>query len=178
MVRRGLFLKKAVVVIAAAFILIASPAGIKFGLFGTTPASGEEPRTLNVTDAIELMQADMTAHKKNIVARSMEMTESQSKVFWPLFKEYQTESEKLNNRTMKLVENFLKHQKTLSDAEAKKLLQEFISIEGDQLALKKKYIEKFSKAMPSRLVLKYFQLENKMEAAFRWAFADEIPLVR
>lgn len=178
MARRSLFFQKTAVVIAAAVLMIAPPTGMRFGPFGTAPADGQETRVLNVTDAIELMRADMTAQKKTIVARSMEMTEPESEVFWPLYKEYQAASDKLNDRSTKLVEDFLKHQKTLSDGYAKTLLQEFLSIEKERLALKEKYIKKFSKAMPSRLVLKYFQLENKIEAALRWAFADEIPLVK
>jgi hypothetical protein len=84
--------------------------------------------------------------------------------------------EKLNRRSIRLVEDL--HQKALSDTDAENLLQEFLSIEKDRLALKEKYVKRFSKTLPDRLVLKYFQLENKVEAALRWAFAEEIPLVQ
>lgn len=174
--RMILFPSKILVVIAAAVLVFATLNGTRFGRFGAAEAESGEPKVLNLKDTMELMRADMDTKKKTIIARSMEMTEPESEVFWPLYKEYQAGLEKLNSRSIRLVEDL--HQKTLSDADAENLLQEFLSIEKDRLALKEKYVKRFSKTLPDRLVLKYFQLENKVEAALRWAFAEEIPLVQ
>lgn len=92
----------AFVITATLFVLLPSVES-EFDAFGTRRAAGQETKVLNVTDPIELMRADMTAQKKNIVARSLEMTESESEVFWPVYKEHQASLEKLNDRSMNLM---------------------------------------------------------------------------
>jgi len=77
-----------------------------------------------------------------------------------------------------LIATFLRNHENFSDKAAKGLLDEYIDIEKDKLKLKEKYIKKFNKKLPPRRVLRYFQLENKLDAALNLGFAEEIPLVR
>jgi hypothetical protein len=81
---------KILVVIAAAVLVFAPSKGTKFGPFGTAEAESGEPKVLNLKDTMELMRADMDTKKKTIIARSMEMTEPESEVFWPLYRDWKS----------------------------------------------------------------------------------------
>jgi hypothetical protein len=141
-------------------------------------ADAQQTESLNVNDVVELLQTDVSTHRKSVIAKSMELTEKESKVFWPVYREYHADLAELNDRTVKLIEAFLKDRENLSDEVAKKLLDEYLDIEKGKLKLKNKYVKKFKKKLPPRRVLKYFQLENKLDAALNWGFADEIPLAK
>ena len=45
-----------------------------------------------------------------------------------------------------------------------------------ELALKKEYIEKFKKVMPSADVIRYFQIENRLQLGLEMRRASQIPL--
>jgi len=156
------------------FGMVLAVAALSFGQV----AKAQQTESLNVNDVIELMQTDIGTHRKSIIAKSMELTEGESRAFWPLYKEHQAAVVRLNDRTVHLIATFLRNHENFSDKAAKGLLDEYIDIEKDKLKLKEKYIKKFNKKLPPRRVLRYFQLENKLDAALNLGFAEEIPLVR
>ena len=50
------------------------------------------------TNKLEITDEDLKADKKLIVAKYMELTESEAKTFWPVYEEYQKDLQKLNER--------------------------------------------------------------------------------
>jgi hypothetical protein len=52
-----------------------------------------------------------------------------------------------------------------------------MDIEKERTALRQNYMPKFRKVLPERKVLRYYQLENKLQAVVNYEIAAEIPLV-
>jgi hypothetical protein len=67
---------------------------------------------------------------------------------------------------------------TLTDEQAKLLLQDFLNIELDQLNLKEAYVKKFRAVLAPKKVARYFQIENKMQTVMDYDRAKKIPVVR
>jgi hypothetical protein len=61
---------------------------------------------------------------------------------------------------------------------AKKLLNEFVAIESLGPKLRQAYLPKFRKALPEVKVVRYYQIENKIQAALIYELAAQIPLVK
>ena len=61
----------------------------------------------------------------------MELTESEAKNFWPVYDDYQKELQKINQRLVKLLNDYAADYKTnsVSDEKAKKLTDEYVSIQ-------------------------------------------------
>jgi len=108
----------------------------------------------------------------------MQFTEAEAKVFWPVYEGYQKEQAKLYERAKNLVGNYAKNYETMTDKMAKKLLDDFMSIESDRLKLKKEYLPKFRKVLSEKKVARYYQLENKIDAIVNYEVAKVIPLVK
>jgi len=60
---------------------------------------------------------------------------------------------------------------------AKKLLDEYMTIETLGPKLRQAYLPKFRKALPEIKVARYYQIENKIQAAVMYELAAKIPLV-
>jgi hypothetical protein len=60
---------------------------------------------------------------------------------------------------------------------AKKLLDEYVTIETLGPKLLQAYLPKFRKALPEMKVARYYQIENKIQAAVMYELAAQIPLV-
>lgn len=129
-------------------------------------------------DTMQLVREKIRADKKLFIGQNMQLTESEAKAFWPLYDRYQNDLAKLNDRTIKLIQEYAKNYKTLTDEAAQKLLDEFLAIDADRLKLRESYLPQFMSAFPAKRVARYYQLENKIHAVISYDLARQIPLVR
>jgi hypothetical protein len=128
----------------------------------------------NMQIIIEKIRAD----KKLLVAENMQLTETEAKAFWPIYDQYQDELFLLRSRTAKLIKDYADAYDKMSNDAAKKLLDEFMAIEALGPKLRQAYLPKFRKALPQTKVVRYYQIENKIQAALFYELAANIPLMK
>jgi hypothetical protein len=84
---------------------------------------------------MQIVREKAQADKKLLVATNMELTESEAKAFWPVYEKYQNELEKINDRTVKLINDYAKNYEMMTNDFAKKLLDDYLTIEYDRMKL-------------------------------------------
>jgi len=129
------------------------------------------------TTNMEILIQKVKADKKLVVAEAMALTETESKAFWPVYDAYQADISKINQRTVKLIQDYAASYKAMTDPVAGKLLDEAIAIEKDRAALFATYRPKFSAVLPATKVARYYQIENKIRAAINYDLAANIPIM-
>ncbi len=129
-------------------------------------------------DTMQIVREKIQADKKLLVATNMGLTEKEAQAFWPVYESYQKDLGLLNGRLLVLIQDFARNYQTMTDGEAKKLVGEYLAIEGDRVKLKQSYLPKLRQALPEKKVARYIQIENKVEAIIRYELAQEIPLVK
>lgn len=130
------------------------------------------------TDDMQIVREKVRADKKRFVAANMELTESEAKVFWPVYEKYQDELFLLRARTVRLIKDYADSYETMSNAKAKRLLDEFMVIEALGPKLRQAYLPKFRKVLPEIKVVRYYQIENKINAVLNYEMASGIPLIK
>lgn len=142
----------------------------------TTPALTQEKSA----DTMELLRQKMKADKKLVVGANLELTESEAQRFWPVYEDYQRDLQKLNQRTIALIERYAAdyRNKSLTDEKAKSLIDEAVSIEKAEARLKSAYVPKLSKVLPAKKVARYMQIEGKIRAIVKYDLANAVPLVQ
>ena len=135
----------------------------------------DKPADLNMQILLDKVKAD----KKLVVAANMELNEAEAKAFWPIYDAYQKELQSLNERTGKTILAYADayNKKALTDDLAKRLTNEALAIDQDELTLRKTYAAKLNGVLPAMKVARYIQIENKIRAAIRYDLATGIPLV-
>jgi len=128
-------------------------------------------------DMAETMKV-IRARKQEAVAAALELTNEESKAFWPLYEEYQGHLQKVHEKILGLVRAHAKEDQSLSEQQAETMLTRYVDMESELLELKKTYIKRFRDILPSKKVFKYFQLESKLEAGLRHELATNIPLAK
>jgi hypothetical protein len=129
-------------------------------------------------DTNQLVKEKIQADKKLLVAENMQLSEAEAKVFWPVYESYQKDLNKIIELTKKLIDDYAKNYQTMTDAKAKKLINDMIVIENERLKLRKTYLPKFRKVLSEKKVARYYQLENKIHAVVSYELAKIIPLVK
>ncbi len=139
------------------------------------PAIAEDAAV--VGDSIEVGRAMVAAERKLIVAQNMGLTQEESEAFWPLYNDYQNELRKVYDREIKLIQDYAAEYETLTDERAIELLKVAQKIDDDKLKLRRQYVKRFQKVVPAKKVVRYYQIENKLDAIVSFDLARKLPLV-
>jgi len=126
---------------------------------------------------IEVSRAQLQAERQAIVNRAMELTDSESTKFWPLYREYRTKMAEVSDKQVATIKEYAANFNTMNDAEAERLMTNYMDYQKDKLNLERDYVKKFKKILPGRKVARYFQLEHKLDAIIDYDLAKNIPLM-
>jgi hypothetical protein len=142
----------------------------------TIPAWSQDKPANNM----EIVHEKLKADKKLIVAKYMELTESEATKFWPVYEEYQADLQKIDQRLLSLLQSYAAdyRNKSLTDEKAQKLLDEWIAIENDDAKRRGSFVPKVMKALPAKKAARYLQIENEYRILLKYDLATTVPLVQ
>ncbi len=158
--------------------------GTKFMAVLFVAALGSAPITARSQDKpannLEIVHEKLKADKKLIVSKYMELTESEAKNFWPVYEDYQKDLQKNHERLGALLKSYAAdyRSKSLTDDKAKKLLDEWIALEQDDVKQRTAFIPKVTKALPAKKAARYLQIENEYRMLLRYDLATTVPLAK
>jgi hypothetical protein len=98
---------------------------------------------VNIDDEIELSRSVIQTQRQAIVTEAMQLTEAESKVFWPLFREFQGEMAKVGDRKVALITSYAENFETFTDDQARLMMDEWLDIEKARLKVLGKYVKSF-----------------------------------
>jgi hypothetical protein len=129
-------------------------------------------------DNMQIVREKIRADKKLFVAKNMQLTEAEAQAFWPVYERYQDELFLLRARTLKLINDYAEAYEKMTNDTAKKLLDEYMTIETLGLKLRQAYLPKFREVLPEVKVVRYYQIENKIHAVLMYELGANIPLMK
>jgi hypothetical protein len=144
-------------------------------LMAAVPAFSQPVSDTNM----EILKEKLKADKKLLIAGNMDLTDQEAKQFWPIYDSYQKELDGINKQLGQTIKDYADafNKGTIPNDTAKKLLGEALSVEEQEVKLKRTYAEKLGKVLPATKVARYIQLENKIRSLIRFELAQQIPLV-
>jgi hypothetical protein len=136
-----------------------------------------ESKERNTQAYIQLLRSDLKASKRTLIKESMQLTESQAAAFWPLYNQYDVEQTRLGDQKLALIQDYAKNFMNMTDAKADQLASRALELDDQRQALRKKYYDLFKKALPTVLVVRFFQLENQIELVADLQIAANLPII-
>ena len=129
-----------------------------------------------VKDTLEVTRQAVESQRRILVAGAIPLTDSEADAFWPLFDAYEKERRPLDESANNLVADFLAGSASLTDAEAKAMVDKALEIEEGKVRVRRAWLGRMLKAIPPRKVARFYQIDNKLDAAVRADIAKQIPL--
>ena len=123
-------------------------------------AQDQEPA---IDSTIAVVRANMQADRTTLITTGMNFNDKDAAIFWPIYKQYQYERSKLDDRRAEVIKQYTQKYPNLTDAEAKTMAQEMLDCASRLGELKKQYYKKFNKVLPALTVTKFFQLEWRVD---------------
>jgi len=129
-------------------------------------------------DQMEILREKSRADKKLVVATALALTEGEAKAFWPVYNAYQSDMITHYDKLLSLIDRFDKAYDTMTDQNATQLLNEYLALEANHVALLKAYVPRFQRVLPALKVARLYQVENKIRALVNYDLARQIRLVK
>ena len=118
-------------------------------------------------DTLEVTRQAAETQRRVLVAGALPMTDAEGRGFWPLFDEYEKARRPLDERTNRVVTDFLAAGAGLTDAQAATLLGDWLKLEEERARQKRDFAARMGRVLPARKLLRFFQIDNKLDAVIR-----------
>ena len=129
------------------------------------------------TSFIELIKSDLKTERKAVLTAAMEFTEEESAAFWPIYREYELEIDKLGDKRLALIKDYGTSYDNLTDEKAEQLVNQSFKLSEERIKLKKKYYGKLKKVMSTVTAAKFVQVENQIKMLMDVEIASALPLI-
>jgi hypothetical protein len=136
-----------------------------------------ESKERNTQAYIQLLRSDLKASKRTIIKEAMQLDEKQSAAFWPLYNQYDVEQTKLGDQKLAVIQDYAHDFLTMNDEKADQLAHRVMEIDDQRLVLREKYYDILKKALPTVLVVRFFQLENQIQLIIDLQIASNLPII-
>ena len=160
----GCMMKKVIVTLLSVFYSIAAILGVLF------------PESFGLHDAYA--QTVVNVQRKMTIEKNMDLSELEKNPFWTLYGEYRQAMDRVHTRMEGVITDYVAHAQNLTDDKARALIREYISTEKATVQVKEQYIGKFSSVLPPQKVIRFVQIENRLDATMDLEIARRIPLAR
>jgi regulator of sigma D len=127
--------------------------------------------------SMDALVSAIRANRKALVAVNLELTDREAAGFWTVYDRYQQEINAIGDRLVDVIRDYSESFDTLTDDKAMKLIEAYLAVEVDRVAVRRNYLDAFSRTLPGRKLARLYQIENKMDAVLRYELAAAIPVV-
>jgi hypothetical protein len=139
--------------------------------------SKPETQEQNLSADIALLRSDVRADKTKIMAAMMQLDDKDAAVFWPIYSDYEAELAKLYDAKVAGILDYADHYLQMTDVKADDLATRALQWEDQRTDLKKKYYERFKKALSPIKAARFLQVENQLLMLVDLQVASSLPII-
>jgi hypothetical protein len=133
---------------------------------------------MNLRAYVELTRNDIQMQKSLIISQNITFTESEGADFWPLQREYEHALLQVLDQRVALIKEYMGKVDTITDDQATALATKFFAFEHDRVKLKETWFPKFAQVVGAKKAVRFFQIENQLNAAIDLRIAAALPMLR
>jgi hypothetical protein len=127
-------------------------------------------------ESLDIKRQAIANQRRVLVSGALPLTDDEAKGFWPLYDGYEKQRGDIDERTNRLVADFVAIDRNLSDTQAKAMLAVALRLDDERLVARRDALGRMSKVLPPRKLMRYFQIEQKLDAQVRADISRQVPL--
>jgi len=148
---------------------------------GTTtqaaPAEAADAQEKNIQEYIALLRADVRQQKSQIMATVMQLDADDAAIFWPIYKQYDAEVNKLNDLRVANIQEYARSYDQMTDAKADDLIQKSLSYGNQRSALLARYYGRFKASLGAIQAARFVQVEDQLLMLIDLQIESSLPIV-
>jgi len=142
------------------------------------PVMSHAQDTQSVKADEQILYKQVMTDKRAVFAQNLQLTEAESRAFWPVYDEYEGKLKPVNDQFLALVDDYAAKFGSITDADATAMLKKKMQLEKEREALKQTYTRKVAKVLPPIKALRYAQVETRVNNMIRNDVYTLIPIAQ
>jgi hypothetical protein len=130
----------------------------------------------NNTD-VEAILVELEVNRRLLVEENMNLPVEKKEGFWKIYDDYRAEIMMHEKQGLSLLQEFRDHFDGLTDERAATILTSYFELEQKTLTIRSSYVDKFTQVITPKQTLRFYQIENKIEAIIQADISSVTPLV-
>jgi hypothetical protein len=131
---------------------------------------------VQVSDTTVLTYEVLMEEYDGLVKEAMALTDDDWASSEPVFIDDKAAMKPIHRREVDLILAFIKGHKTMDDDAAGTMMDALLEIQKDERMVTKEYQKTFQKVLPATLVLRFFQIDNRLNMVLTNTVIKDIPL--
>jgi hypothetical protein len=132
----------------------------------------------NLYDDQQQLIQQIQTDKRAVVLSALALSDADAAAFTKVYDGYQAEMKGTYKAGADLLNKYAANYDTMDDATAKAILKDWFKIRDQRNDLVEKYAKRLEKTMPSKTVLRWVQVEHKLNTLLDAQTATLIPLTK
>jgi hypothetical protein len=128
-------------------------------------------------DEVAVVRSVIKADRQQTVASALQLTEAEAQAFWPLYRQYRAEMDKIGDEILKLTQEYAGYYPEVPEDRARAMLKVLTGLQKKHVATRTKFLKKFHKVLPDAKNLRFAQVESRLDLVLQLKLAAGIPLV-
>jgi hypothetical protein len=127
--------------------------------------------------SMEILRDTLRSNKKALVAVNLTLSDEEARAFWPVYDGYQAELTVVADRLLQVIDDYKRSFGSTTDDEARELVDSYLAVQRDRVALLDSYVERFAEILPGRTLMRFYQIESKVHTIMLYELAETIPVI-
>ena len=124
-----------------------------------------------------MLQQDINAQRRQIVAANLPLTTDESAKFWPVYDQYIAEITKISEGRYAQIKEYAANYATLSDQQAVDYITQLSATDKARIELRLKYWPNFEKVLAKKKAAMFLQLDRRIQMMIDLQRSGRIPLI-
>jgi hypothetical protein len=125
----------------------------------------------------QIILSQIMTDKRAVYVQALQLTDDESRAFWPVYDEYEARVKKIDDRFIRLVNDYAAKYSTMTDADAQQMLDAKMKLDRDRMDLQQAYTRKIARAVPAIKALRYAQVESRIDNELQRKVMRLVPIV-
>ncbi|MEP5765229.1 MAG: hypothetical protein ABJ308_11585 [Halieaceae bacterium] len=129
-------------------------------------------------EMIELARQDIRAGRMGMIAASMNLSPAQQEKFWPIYRDYADEQEKLLDQRITMLQEFAGNYEQMTEATAISIAEQSFQIQRARTERRERYFKRMSTALGPVMAARFIQVDSQLATLMDFEMMKNTPLIQ
>jgi len=122
-----------------------------------------------------MLDADLTRNREEVIIKVLNISDGDIAIFSPIYREYQEELARLNDRRLILIQEFAAIQGAMSQEMAEVMMEQFLELEEKEFEIREKCLLKLEEKMTPHFASVFYHVDTKLNLMVNLQLATKLP---
>jgi hypothetical protein len=121
---------------------------------------------------------EVEATRKSLVGKNMSLTATQAEAFWPVYENYRSAMRRSTDRAVRWITDYANAYNSgdIDTKTMRELLDSHFEYQRKVADVRSRFVSRFADVLPAAKVLRFYQVEHRLDLWVQSNLAEQIPL--